>query len=68
MRTYRSMAWAVLLAGGGVALCFFVLSFLAEPSATGRTRAALYVIGIGLAFIGVGGGAAVLWMLLRRRT
>ncbi len=46
----------------------FVLGFLSEPSAVGRLRAALYVIGAGGILAGLAAGGAGVWMLVRRRT
>ncbi|HEV2414274.1 MAG TPA: hypothetical protein VGX27_05660 [Candidatus Dormibacteraeota bacterium] len=65
----RSWAWtlvaiAVLLIAAGI----FVLSFRSEPSAVGRLRTGLDVIGGGCIAIGVLGGATGAWMLVSRRT
>ena len=51
-----------------LALGVFVLAFLSEPSAVGRLRAALYVIGVGGIVAGLAAGSAGAWMLVRRRT
>ena len=51
-----------------LAVSWFLLSFLAEPSATGRVRVALVVaavVGIALALASAGLGV---WMLVSRRT
>ncbi len=58
------MAIAVLLIAAGI----FVLSFRSEPSAVGRLRTGLDVIGGGCIAIGVLGGATGAWMLVSRRT
>lgn len=58
------MAIAVLLIAAGI----FVLSFRSEPSAVGRLRTGLDLIGGGCIAIGVLGGATGAWMLVSRRT
>ena len=58
------MAVAVLLIAAGI----FVLSFRSEPSAVGRLRTGLDVIGGGCIALGVLGGATGAWMLVSRRT
>ncbi len=69
MRARRSLWWTfvaiavVLLLWG-----WFVLGFLAEPSAVGRMRTALVAIGIGSIVIGLAGGLVGVWMLIVRRT
>ena len=55
---------AVLLVAWG----WFVLGFLTEPSAVGRMRAGLIVIGGVSIALGVGAAIAGLWMLIARRT
>jgi hypothetical protein len=47
---------------------FFVLGFLAEPSAVANLRVALLVIGVGSVALGVVAAAAGVWMLVSRRT
>lgn len=63
MGWFAVAAAILLLAIGG-----FVLSFLSEPSAVGRMRVALYVIGAGSTIAGLAAGGAGLWILIRRRT
>ncbi len=46
----------------------FVLGFLSEPSAVGRMRDALYLIGVGGIVVGLAAGAGGVWMLVKRRT
>ncbi len=53
---------AVVLLSFGV----FALTFLAEPSAVGRLRTGLLVIGGGAAVLGLAAGALAVWMLARR--
>lgn len=63
------MWWALLF--GAVLLVlwgWFVLGFLTEPSAVGRMRAALIVIGAVSIALGVFAAIAGLWMLIARRT
>lgn len=61
--------WALLLVAAVLILLgFFVLGFLSEPSAIGRMRAALYVIGAGSIVLGVALGVGGVWMLASRRT
>lgn len=64
--------WGAL---GLLALCIvavicgvFVLGFLAEPSAVGRVRVALMVIGGGMIIAGVAGAVFGVRMLVTRRT
>ncbi len=65
----RWVLWALLaLAPLLLVLGAFVLGFLSEPSAVGRMRAALYVIGVGAIAGGLAGGAGGVWMLVKRRT
>ena len=45
-----------------------MLSFLGEPSVVGRMRTAVVGIGVVCVALGVGGGAAGVWMLVSRRT
>lgn len=45
-----------------------MLSFVGEPSVVGRMRVAVVGIGVACIALGVGGGAAGIWMLLARRT
>lgn len=45
-----------------------MLSFIGEPSVVGRLRTAVVGIGVGCIVLGVGGGAAGVWMLVARRT
>ena len=56
------LAVVLVLAG------LFVLGFLTEPSAIGRMRTALYVIGAGSIVLGVAALAGGVWMLASRRT
>lgn len=61
--------WALLvLAVVLIVLGVFVLGFLSEPSAIGRMRSALYVIGAGSIALGVASGIGGFWMLASRRT
>lgn len=62
--------WWSLLIGAilFVAWGWFVLGFLTEPSAVGRMRAGLIVIGGVSIALGVIAAVAGLWMLLARRT
>jgi hypothetical protein len=46
----------------------FVLSFITEPSVVGRMHTAVLGIGVACIALGVGGGAASIWMLVARRT
>lgn len=69
MRWPRWASWLlVFVAPVLLALGVFVLAFLSEPSAVGRLRAALYVIGVGGIVSGLAAGCAGAWMLVRRRT
>jgi hypothetical protein len=54
---------AALLVAGWV-----VLGFLTEPSAVGRVRTALVVVGGGAIAVGAIGGITGVWMLVTRRT
>lgn len=58
------MVIAIVLIASGL----FVLSFRGEPSAVGRLRVGLDVIGGGFIALGVLGGATGAWMLVSRRT
>jgi len=63
------MRW--LLLGAAVVLLlwgWFVLGYLAEPSAVDRVRVALLVVGVGSIALGIAAGAAGVWMLVARRT
>ena len=62
--------WWTLLIGAAllVAWGWFVLGFLTEPSAVGRVRAGLIVIGGVSIVLGVVAAVAGVWMLLVRRT
>lgn len=64
------VAWWVLfvLSVALIVIGVFVLGFLSEPSAIGRMRAALYVIGAGLIVLGIASGVGGVWMLATRRT
>jgi hypothetical protein len=62
-RLWPFAAALVLLVWG-----FFVLGFLAEPSAVANLRVALLVIGVGSVALGVVAAAAGVWMLVSRRT
>lgn len=64
------VAWWVLfvLSVALIVIGVFVLGFLSEPSAIGRMRAALYVIGSGLIVLGIASGVGGVWMLATRRT
>ena len=67
--TRRSWAWTLIVVGLAlIVLGWVVMSFLAEPSAVGRMRAALIGIGFGSIAIGVAGGVTGVWMLIARRT
>jgi hypothetical protein len=46
----------------------FMLSFISEPSVVGRMHTAVLGIGVVCIALGVGGGAAGVWMLIARRT
>jgi hypothetical protein len=63
------MRWFLL---GVAALLFwwgwFVLGFLAEPSAVGNLRVGLLVVGGGSFALSVMAGLAGAWMLVSRRT
>ena len=63
------MRW-LLLAAAVVLLLWgwFVLGYLAEPSAVDRVRVALLVVGVGSIALGIAAGAAGVWMLVARRT
>lgn len=45
-----------------------ILSFIDEPSVVGRMHTAVLGIGVACVALGVGGGAAGIWMLVARRT
>ena len=47
---------------------WYVLGFLAEPSAVDNLRVALIAIGVGSIALGVAAAVAGLWMLVARRT
>ena len=67
----RARSWAWTLVGIAIVLIaagLFVLSFRSEPSAVGRLRTGLDVIGGGCIVLGVLGGATGAWMLVSRRT
>ncbi len=69
MRWPRWASWLlVLVAPVLLVLGAFVLGFLSEPSAVGRMRAALYLIGVGGIIAGLAAGAGGVWILVRRRT
>ena len=69
MKSRRGLYWTLLAAGVILLLIgWFVLSFLAEPSAVGRMRTALVVIGVGSLAIGTIGAVAGATMLIVRRT
>jgi len=55
---------AVLLVVFGV----FMLTFISEPSVVGRMHTAVLGIGVICIVLGLGGGAAGVWMLIARRT
>ncbi len=65
-----SWLWWTLLFGAVllVAWGWFVLGFLTEPSAVGRMRAGLIVIGGVSIALGIGAAIAGVWMLFARRT
>ena len=46
----------------------FMLSFISEPSVVGRMHAAVLGIAAVSIALGLGGGAAGVWMLIARRT
>jgi hypothetical protein len=46
----------------------FMLSFISEPSVVGRMHTAVLGIGVACIALGLGGGAAGVWMLIARRT
>lgn len=65
----RWLWWILVFAGVAlIVVGIFVLGFLSEPSAVGRMRAALYVIGAGSIAVGVAAGGGGAWMLASRRT
>jgi hypothetical protein len=65
----RWLSWTLLvLAAVLILLGIFMLGFLSEPSAVGRMRGALYVIGAGSIVLGLASGAGGVWMLVSRRT
>ncbi len=68
MSTQR-WAWWWLLAGAGVLLVAGInlLGFLTEPSAIGRMRVALLVLGAGLILAAVAAAGVSIWKLVRRR-
>ena len=69
MRVPKWVWWSLLL--GAVLLVawgWFVLGFLTEPSAVGRMRSGLIVIGGVSIALGVIAAVAGVWMLLARRT
>lgn len=69
MRWPRWASWLLIfVAPVLLVLGAFVLGFLSEPSAVGRMRAALYVIGVGGIMAGLAAGGGGVWMLVRRRT
>lgn len=69
MTAPRWVWWVLLVAAPALLIAgSFVLGFLSEPSAVGRMRTALYVIGVGAIAIGLVGGAGGVWMLVKRRT
>ena len=47
---------------------WYVLGFLAEPSAVDNLRVALIAIGVGSIALGVAAAVAGVWMLVARRT
>jgi hypothetical protein len=64
MRKWVLIGLAVLLVFWG----WYVLGFLAEPSAVDNLRVALIVIGGGSIVLGLGAAVAGVWMLVARRT
>ena len=69
MRRAAWVSWALLIVAVVlIVLGVFLLGFLSEPSAIGRMRAALYVLGAGSIVLGVAAGAGGVWMLASRRT
>ena len=64
MRRWWLLGAAVLLLVWG----WFVLGFLAEPSAVDRVRVALIAIGGGSIALGLAAAVACVWMLIFRRT
>lgn len=69
MNNHRWGALGLLAACIVFVICgVFVLGFLAEPSAVGRVRVALMVIGGGLIVAGVAAAVFGVRMLVARRT
>jgi hypothetical protein len=69
MKRPRWVSWTLLVLAAVLILAgVFVLGFLTEPSAVGRMRSALYVIGAGSIVLGVAAAAGGVWMLATRRT
>lgn len=69
MKVPRWVWWTLLIASPVLLIAgSYVLGFLSEPSAVGRMRAALYVIGAGSILLGLVSGVASVWMLVRHRT
>lgn len=69
MNEHRWGALGLLALCSVVVICgIFVLGFLAEPSAVGRVRTALMVIGGGMIGAGVAGAVFGVRMLVARRT
>jgi hypothetical protein len=64
MRKWVLIGLAVLLVFWG----WYVLGFLAEPSAVDNLRVALIVVGCGSIVLGVAAAVAGVWMLVARRT
>ncbi|HEX2681732.1 MAG TPA: hypothetical protein VHQ03_10610 [Candidatus Dormibacteraeota bacterium] len=63
------VGWTLLIVGAVlVGFGLAVLGFLSEPSAVGRVRTLLQVIGYGFIAVGIAGGVSGLWIHLRNRT
>lgn len=64
MRRWLLLGAALVLLVWG----WFVLGFLAEPSAVDRVRVVLIAVGGGSIALGLASGIAGVWMLISRRT
>jgi hypothetical protein len=71
VRAPRWVWWAVLVVAAFLIVWgWYVLGYLTEPSAVGRLRAGLIVVGVGSIIVGVAGavtGVAYLVVLYSRR-
>ncbi len=69
MKAPRWVWWTLLISAALLILWgWFVLGFLTEPSAVGRVRAGLIVIGGVSIVLGLIAAVAGVWMLVARRT